>query len=234
MKSWQLILINACVTIAAVFVGMGLFAPDPPPQKAERFEEALNTAVEKIQTKLASIEEAIQKKGEKAVIAREPVGTKESSERLIRLNQKLDMILGKLTLLENKEAVLQRPQTFGRSFAPPMALRQMPESGGSAGVGGSPTQWLDSLPEERREEVQRVFEEHALRMRDKLPPPGSDGQLPDRETMIQAMKENDLILKQELKSVLTDEEYDLFLNSHPNPGESPPALPGIQRPPVNQ
>jgi hypothetical protein len=37
-----------------------------------------------------------------------------------------------------------------------------------------------------------------------------------------------LLLKQELKTILTDEEYQQFLDAHPNPVVQTPNLPGTQ------
>ena len=59
MKSWQSILINGCVTILAVFVAIGLFTPDTPPDRANEISEALTAQIKGIQLKLNSVEEAV-------------------------------------------------------------------------------------------------------------------------------------------------------------------------------
>jgi len=76
--------------------------------------------------------------------------------------------------------------------------------------------------------VEIIFEENAIRIREKLPPPDPNGRMPDRETVISVMKENDLLLNQELRTILTDEEYQRFLDSRPSPMVQTPNLPGIQ------
>jgi hypothetical protein len=52
--------------------------------------------------------------------------------------------------------------------------------------------------------------------------------MPDRETVISVMKENDLLLKQELKTILTEEQYQGFLDSHPEKAMPFPKPPVVQ------
>ena len=227
MKSWQDILINGCITVLAVFVAIGAFTPDAPPDRTKEIQAALNAQVEDIQLKLNAIEDAVLKQKEQAVITPAPSEPAKKSEALPKLDQKLDMILGKLAVLENQRSRTQAPQNFGRSFRPPMVPRGLPPALSATGKG--PTIWIDSLPDDKKQEVEIIFEEHLQRMRDKLPPPGPDGRAPDRETVAGIMKENGLQLRQELKTILNEEEYQQFLDSHPGPVTQPPRLPGIQR-----
>ena len=119
MKSWQSILINGCITVVAVFVAIGIFVPNAPPDKTKEIPEALNAQIKDIQLKLNAIEDAILKQKEQAAIIPAPSEPARKSEGLLKLDQKLDMILGKLSVLENKST--GAPQTFRRSFGPPMA-----------------------------------------------------------------------------------------------------------------
>ena len=231
MKSWQSVLINGCITVVAVFVAIGIFVPNAPPDKTKGIPEALNVQIKDIQLKLNAIEDAILKQKEQAAIIPAPSEPARKSESLLKLDQKLDMVLGKLSILENKSTRTQVPQTFGRSFGPPMAPRGLPPALSSTGQG--PASWIDSLPDDKKREVEIIFEENAIRIREKLPPPDPNGGMPDRETITSVMKENDLLLKQELKTILAEEEYQQFLDSHPNPTGKAPTLPGLQREPMN-
>ena len=227
MKSWQGILINGCVTVLAVFAAIGMFTPDAPPDMAKEIPEALNAQIKDIQLKLNAIEDAILKQDEQAAITSVASEPAKNSEALLKLDQKLDMILGKLAVLENKSTRIQVPQTFGRSFRSPMAPRQPPPSLSEKGQG--PSSWIDGLPEDKKREVEIIFEEHLQRMRNNLPPPDPNGNLPDRETISKVMKEGDLLLKQDLKAVLDEEEFQQFLDSHPEPKIEFPKLPAVQR-----
>ena len=222
MKSWQIILTNGCVTVLTVFVTMGIFIPDAPPDKSKKLQESLDAQVKSVQLKLNIIEEAILKQKERVLVSPASGGSAKNSEALRKLERKLDMILGKLTVLENRGSGTQGPQTFGRSFRPPMKLPQL-----SAKEEG-PSSWIDTLPEDKKREVEIIFEEHLQRMRNSLPPPDPDGRPPDRETVIRVVKENDLFLKQDLKGILNEKEYQQFLNSHPEPAIQSPKLPVIR------
>jgi hypothetical protein len=228
MKSWQSILINSCITVVVVFAAIGIFMPDAPPDKTKEIQESLDAQVKSIQLKLDGIEEAILKKKERVLISPAPGGPEMNSEALSKLEQKLDMILGKLSVLENqRSSTRQAPQTFGHSSGPPMGPRAFPPS--LSAEGKSISNWIDGLPDDKKREVETTFEEHAMRMREQLPPPDPDGNLPDRQTIIKVKEENDLWLRQELKSMLTEKEYQEFLDSHPSPVVQAPILPGIQR-----
>ena len=227
MKSWQGILINGCVTIIAVIAAIGIFIPDTPSDNTKEIQESLDTQVKGIQLKLSAIEEAILNQKKKASITPATNDSVIIPETLSKLDQKLDMILGKLTVLENKSMATQTSQTFGNSFGPPPTLqRQLPPS--FSPKGENPTSWIDRLPDNKKSKVEIVFEENADLLRENLPPINPDGSLPDHQTILEIMKESDLQLKQELKTILTEEEYQQFLDSLPEPFPEMPNLPGIQ------
>ena len=185
----------------------------------------LNAQIKDIQLKLTSIDEALLKQSGNISITATPGRSADNPEALSKLDQKLDMILGKLTVLENRSSAAQAPKTFGRSLgSPPMVPRQLPPS--FSAKSQNPTSWINSLSDDKKGEVEIIFEEHLQRMRDKLPPPGSDGRAPDRETVVSIMEENDLLLRQELKTILNEEEYQQFLNVHPGPVTRSPKPPG--------
>ena len=229
MKSWQSILINACVTALVVFAAIGLFLPHAPPDKTKELREALSKQIDGIQLKLSAIEDAIskQKKQEPLTTAhQEPL---DYSGALSKLNQKLDMVLGKLAVLENKETSAQGPNTFRRSSAPPIIQRQAPPA--FSAKGQTPSNWIDTLPDDKKREVEIIFEDHLRQLREKLPPPDPDGKLPDREAISSIVQESDRLLKQDLKAVLSEEEYQQFLDSHPRPRGQLPNPPAVQRNP---
>jgi len=227
MKSWQGILINGCVTIIAVIVAIGIFIPDTPSDNTKEIQESLDTQVKGIQLKLSAIEAAVLKRRESISITPKPAESASNPEALSKLDQKLDMILGKLTVLENKSTRTQTPQTYERSFGPPPMLQpKLPPS--FSPKGENPTSWIDRLSDDKKRDVEIIFEENAAQLRENLPPPNPDGSLPDHQTILETMKESDIQLKQELKTILTEEEYRKFLDSLPEPMPEMPNLPGIQ------
>ena len=227
MKSWQIILINGCITVLAVLAALGMFMPHAPTDNTKEIQDSLDAQVKDIQLKLSAIKEAVLKQKENISIAPTPIESASNPEVLSKLDQKLDTILGKLSVLENKSTNPQTPQTFGRSSGPPpMVPRQLPPS--FSKKGENPTSWIDSLPDNKKREVEIIFEEHLQQMRNNLPPPDPDGRLPDRETITRIVKENDLLLKQELQSILNEKEYQQFLDSHPEPAILSPKLPAVR------
>lgn len=227
MKSWQSILINGCVTILAVFVAIGLFTPDTPPDRANEISEALTAQIKGIQLKLNSVEEAVLNANKQILMTPPPAESGKTTAAFPKLDQKLDMILGKLTVIENQRSRTQAPQNFGRSFGPPPILQRQSRPPLSA-TGENPTSWINRLSEDKKREVEIIFEENSAQLRENLPPPNPDGSLPDHQTILEIMKESDLQLKQELKTILTEEEYQQFLDSLPEPVPEMPNLPGVQ------
>jgi len=226
MKSWHIILINGCVTVLAVFAAMGLFLPDAPPDKTKEIQESLDAQIKDIQLKLNGIEEAVLKQKERVLVSPASGGPAKDSEALSKLERKLDMIVGKLAVLEDRGTGTQGSRTSARSFAPPTKPPQLPSQFSAKGQG--PSSWIDGLPEDKKREVEIIFEEHLQRMRNSLPPPDPNGNLPDRETISRVMKEGDLLLKQDLKAILSQEEFQKFLDSHPEPNIQFPKPSAVQ------
>jgi hypothetical protein len=221
MKSWQSILINGCITVVAVFVANNIFVPDAPPDKTKEIPEALNAQIKNIQLKLNAIEEGLSNQK----VATNPSSGKPTKglENLQKLDRKLDMVIGKISFLEKKIDDIQLAPASKPSY--PTAIPGQREMGTQRG-GANPAGWLDNISATKRSEVEVVFEENANRIREKLPP-GPDGQLPDPELMQEVMEESDRELKEELKRVLSEEEYQSFLDSLPKPFSiKDPALPG--------
>ncbi len=227
MKSWQIILINGCVTIFAVFVAIGLFTPDTPPDRTREISETLTAQIKGIQLKLNSVEEAALNAKKQTLMTPPPAESGKTTEAFPKLDQKLDMILGKLTVIENKSTQPQASQDFGGSFGPPPILQRQSRPPFPA-KRGNPTSWINRLSEDKKREVEIIFEENAAQLRENLPPPNPDGSLPDHQTILEIMKESDLRLKQDLKTILTEEEYQQFLGSLPEPVPEMPNLPGVQ------
>ena len=226
MKSWQSILINGCITVVAVFVAIGIFVPDAPPGPAEEIWQSLDVQVKGIQLKLAAIENAVLKLKELKPLTPPPGEPATNLGTLNKLDQKLDMVLGRLSVIENMSTQPQAPPSFGGSQGPPVIPRQLPPAFSEKGQG--PVSWIDSLPDDKKLEVEIIFEEHLQRMRNNLPPPDPDGNLPDRETISNVMKEGELLLKQNLKTILSEEEFQQFLDSHPEHKIEFPNLPAAQ------
>ena len=220
MKAWETILVNAFVTIVAVFVAIKLFMPNTPPIDVSKIQEIFANQINSVQVKLSAIEEGLS--NQKTAVASRPGKPTVRLENLRKMDQKLDMVLGKLSLLETKIDDVQPAPALKRSF--PTAIPGQRETGAQMRALDA-VRWLENLSEEKRSEVEMIFEENTRRIREKLPFE-PDGRPPDRESMKRVMEESDRELKEELKGVLSDEEYQSFLDSLPKPSSMKgPAFP---------
>ena len=221
MKTWETILVNGFVTIVAVFVAIKLFVPNTPPIDVSKIQETLVNQMKGVQVKLSAIEDGLsnQQTAVSSVTGRPTVRL----ENLQKMDRKLDMVLGKLSLLETKIDDVQVAPALKRSF--PTAMSGQGETGAQTSARKA-MNWLENLSEEKRSEVEFIFEENTRRIRERLPLE-PDGRLPDRESMKKVMEESDRELKEELKGVLSDEEYQSFLESLPRRSSmKAPAFPG--------
>jgi len=71
--------------------------------------------------------------------------------------------------------------------------------------------WFNYLTEEKREIVQEIYQEAMAPMQEKIPSPGDIA--PSAEEMMEAAQESREFLKERLKDVLNEEEYQIFLES---------------------
>jgi hypothetical protein len=191
MKAGISIIVNFLVTVLAVFTATKLFIPSTPTIDSAKIPETLTTQIKDIQMRLGAIEDSLSNQ---------------------KLDHKLDIIMEKLSILETRIDDIQPTHTSQPRPLSSLAPNNLQESFRT--TGQNPIGWLQNLSEEKRREVDYIFEEHAKRLRERLPLE-SDGRLPDRESIKKIMDESDLELKEELKAVLTDEEYQSFLDSHP-------------------
>lgn len=82
-------------------------------------------------------------------------------------------------------------------------------SGGRTGNGA----WFNDLPEEKREIVQEIYQQAMAPMQGEISslPPG--GIAPSAEEMMKAIQYSREVLKERLKDVLNEEEYQSFIES---------------------
>lgn len=205
MKAWISMLVNGLVTVLAVFTAIKLFAPNMPPIDVGKIRETLATQMKSVQVRLSAIEDDLSNQ---------------------KQDRKLDMIVGKLSVLERKIDDVQLASALQSSSPPPMISGQLQTA--IQMRRQNPMGWLENLSDEKRREVDFIFEEHARRVRERLPVE-TDGSLPDPVSIKKIMDESDWELREELKAVLTDEEYQSFLDSHPKAlSIKGPSLPGSE------
>jgi len=171
--AWKSILVNAIITVVVIFAGIKMFVPSTPPVDVGKIQETLAIEMKGVQARLGAIEEALS---QQAGAVRPLSGqTTVTAETLQKMDRKLDVIVGKLSLMEQRIDNAQGPSGSQPDFpAGAKGQRQMPARSGA----GKPAAWLDNLSEEKRSEVEAVFKENARSIREKLPAE-PDGRPPD-------------------------------------------------------
>jgi hypothetical protein len=200
--NWKLIVTQSVLTTAAVLIGIRFLIPSSAGH-LEAFQKSLSTQTQLIESRLNKIEStlAIQKQGSSPAS-----GQSALPQDLNEISQSLHTIMESLARLENKSAI-SRPQKPPISSVTPeskVPFMRPP-------MGTDPTAWIQKLPKKKRSKVEEIFKQHADTLRAKLP----SGPPPNPETMRQVMEESDNELRENLKAVLNDAEYQEFLNSIP-------------------
>ena len=80
----------------------------------------------------------------------------------------------------------------------------------------NPLGWMQGLPEDKRHQVDDVFQEQAVILREKMTAASSDG-FPPLDKLHIIMQENDQEVKKKLQAILNEEEYQGFLDTLPPP-----------------
>jgi hypothetical protein len=201
---WKSLVIQSALISAAVLIGIRLFTPGNTGH-LEAFQKTFSDQVKLIESHLNKIERnlADQEQGSSP-----PSGQSALSLVLSEISQNLYSIMESLDRLENERSRSYPQQPPVSSFTPRTNVPTMRQP-----MGADPTAWLHELPEEKRDEVEEIFRQHADTMRAKLrnAPPLTP------ESMKKIVEESDNELKEKLRGVMNDAEYEKFLSSMPKP-----------------
>ena len=201
---WKSIVTQSVLTAAAVMIGIRFLIPSSVGH-LEAFQKSLSIQIQLIESRLNKIENtlAIQKQGPSPAS-----GQSALPQGLNEISQSLHTIMESLARLESKSAISRPQQPPISSVTPDSKVPFMRPP-----MGTDPTAWIQKLPAKKRRKVEEIFKQHADILRAKLP----SGSPPNLETMRQVMEESENELRENLKAVLNDAEYQEFLNSIPKP-----------------
>jgi hypothetical protein len=202
---WKALLLQSGITFIAVFLGMKFFGPmhteynTPLPEAFQAPLHSLEVRLDKIVNMLARQQNASGQ-----------VGQGVSNLNLDEIQRNLRTIMATLSQLEAKDGPVpsspppQRGSPLAHEVTP---LRPPPVN---------PLGWMQGLSEDKRNQVDEVFQEQAVILRQKMTAASSDG-FPPPDKLHIIMQENDQEIKQKLKSILNEEEYQGFLDTLPTP-----------------
>lgn len=209
---WKALLLQSGATFIAVFLGMRFFSPT--------HTEFNTTLPEAFQAPLHSLEVRLDKIVN--MLARQQqhgsgqVGQGVSNLNLDEIQRNLRTIMATLSQLEAKDGPVPSPKPSQRGS--PLAREMTPLK---PPPPGNPVGWIQELPEDKHNQVDEVFQEQAVIIREKMTEASADG-LPSPEKLHTIMQENDQEVKTKLRAILNEAEYRRFLDSFP---QLPPLLP---------
>ena len=100
MKEWKIILANGVITAVVLFAGIKWLVPDAPVLNAGKIEKTFAIQMERLQAKLDSMEQTLSKQKPPGSALSEQPGVLDDT--LQKVERKLDVLLGKITFLEQK------------------------------------------------------------------------------------------------------------------------------------
>jgi hypothetical protein len=89
---------------------------------------------------------------------------------------------------------------------------------------GGRTAWMADLSDEQRDRVSVILREHFAGVIESLPKPSS-GNLPDPAEARETLERSNEQLKDKMREVLNQEQYEKFLESLPSTNGPPPSVP---------
>lgn len=200
---WKTIVLQTLLTFVAVLVGIKFFAQDPS-NGVKAHQEAYTIHMRYLDSRLSEIEDKL---------AAQNIPSAEQSEgtvNLKRINQTLAIVKERLAHLEKNLGNLSNTDhSLEQGSLPSHSRIQDPPL-----PAMDPTAWIEELSEQKRNEVNEVFRKHAQTIRDSFSV-GSESARPNPEQVMKVMDEADKQLHENMRSVLSEKEYQKFLNSLP-------------------
>jgi hypothetical protein len=214
--SWKTLLSQSLLTVVLLLVGLRLFTSNHANQLGA-FQESLFGKIQLIESHLSKIESAVADPQRGSGRAS---GQPAQTMGLDEINGRLQAIEESLARMEHTDLPPGPPRAAIPLPTPPTSI--MPAEKGLVGAP-NPLAWMQQLSDAKRQQVEDVFKEQGQAMRGLF----SGGIPANPEVVKETMAQHDQELKQKLRAVLDDQEYQSFLNSHPKPPTiaAPPLLP---------
>lgn len=198
---WKTFLLQSGATFIAVFLGIKLFSPTLPEVKPPS-PEALLEPLHALEVRLDKVANMLAKQ----LPPRGSVSDRDAASiNIDEINRNLRTIIATLTRLETKEP-------------------RAPLAGTPAAGAGMPLQpppmvhpardWIQGLTENKRVQVNEIFREQAILLKEKIAAVSGEGP-PPLDKLPTFMEENTQELKNKLQSILNEDEYRSFLDSLP-------------------
>jgi hypothetical protein len=231
---WKDLLWQSGAMLLAVVVGMKFFGPLPP-ASTPSLRDSVHASLHALEGRLDTMIEMLAQQ--------RPPGPRPSDRAASSLNTEeitrtLRTIVATLSRLETTAPPMPPPHASpgGSPWAREPGPRPPPpmppphassdgspwarEPGPRPPPPGPPMAWMQELPEETRQQVDEIFQEHALLLREKMAV-ASEGGRPPLEALHTIMEETNEEMKTKLQAILPEEAYRNFLDSLPPPPPVP-------------
>ena len=207
---WKDLLWQSGAMLLAVVVGMKFFGPLPP-ASTPPLRDSVQASLHALEGRLDTMIEMLAQQ--------RPPGPRPSDGAASSLNtEEIHRTLRTIV------ATLSRLETTAPPMPPPHASpggspwAREPEPRPPPPV--PPMAWMQELPEATRQQVDEIFQEHAILLREKMAV-ASEGGRPPLEALHTIMEETNEEMKTKLKAILPEEAYRNFLDSLPPPPPVP-------------
>jgi hypothetical protein len=191
------------IALGASAIALSFFCPRDP----EHWKVLQNSFSEKIlqlETNLDAIEGKLRGQQLGTAISDQ---TSQPPETLEEINKRFQASLEKLAFVESRIEKLINKKIGSVPIPPNMIVPPLP------GSNIDPTVWIAELPKSKRSQVEEIFKQHHDFFKKNL----LSGSPPNPEKLRAIMEESDQILREKLKDVLDEKEYQKFLQSLPKP-----------------
>lgn len=202
MKSFFL---QSLIIITGVILGLNLFYPRNS-DEMKNFKKTLSIQTQTLENHLNKIESILS-----GQLISVPTTLDQSSNALRsqeEIDRSLRLSIERLSLLENRIGLLTSSKIPNIPAPPTMNFSRR------IGPSKDPTLWFKNLSEIKQKRVEEIFREN----KEFLSKNYSGGSPPDREKIKKVMEESEQMLRDKLKTVLDEKEYQAFLDSLPKPG----------------
>ena len=211
--SWKIITLQSLILLGLSYLTIQYFSIDLLSEV--RFEQ------QKATNEISSIKKHIEHLDRQI---KQLINTKNESRTAPAVKHAAIKDKAELLLSQRISALEQREQDLTETISSLVALQEDIYQQEQAPPEQTNVQgWLTTLPDEKKAMVKEIYQEQLAIMQNSIPM--SPGQMPpSSEEMLSILQENRSELKTRLQEILTEEEYESFLETL-NRSQHPPGLP---------
>jgi hypothetical protein len=215
--AWKTVSLQVALVLGTALVALNFFCPSDT-ENFEMVQKSLAEQALKLENHVNSIESMLN--GQPPGAPRSSGQSSQLPATIEEINKSLQASIDKLSLVESRFGNLSAKKINPSSTLPRTNLPPPP------GLHVDPTAWIAELSETKRTQVEEIFKQNQEFFRKSI----LGGSPPNSERLKAIMEEGDQILKQKLRGVLDENEYQKFLDSLPKrPNVRPPPLPNAPK-----